>query len=138
MNNINKWSCTKSKNYRKFIFHEHGKKLIKHFAKKGFSVYWGVNGTPPNTLKLFSAKCFIKKFPRSWKMQFWSLQDILLNILLILFNNVLYKCKALKDEGNEWLLLDVNPETMFLQVQKMPKATKIRKCLPKTISWVIW
>ena len=29
------------------------KKLIKYFAEKSCSVLRGVNGTPPNTLKLF-------------------------------------------------------------------------------------
>ena len=31
--------------------------------------------------------------------------------------------KASYDEGNKWLLLDVNPKTSFLEVPKIPNAT---------------
>ena len=43
------------------------KKLIKYLAKKSFGVFGGVLLTPQNTLKLYSAKCFINFLRRSKK-----------------------------------------------------------------------
>ena len=48
-------------------------------------------------------------------------------------HNKLLICKALNNDGNEWLLLDVNPKTKFLDVKKFPKATKIKECLQKKL-----
>ena len=61
---------------------------------------------------------------------FLSFQDFLYNSLLILFNNVLLYCKAINNDGNKCLLSDVNPKTMFLVIQKIPKAQNL-KILPK-------
>ena len=36
-------------------------------------------------------------------------------------------------ECNKGLFLDVNPKRHFLDIQKIPKATKLKKCLPKKI-----
>ena len=41
-------------------------------------------------------------------------------------------------ERNEELFLDVNQKRPFLDRQKIPKATKLKKCPQKKISWVIW
>ena len=45
--------------------------------------------------------------------------------MLILFNNVLCYCKALNDNGNKLLLLDVNAKTRFLGIQKDLKIAKM-------------
>ena len=64
---------------KKYVFLERDKKIYKTFCgKKSFSVLRAVNGTLPNTLKLF--------------------------------------CKTLNNDGNKWLLLDVNPKTTCLDV----------------------
>ena len=54
-----------------------------------------------------------------------------------MFNNVLCYCRAINNDGNKWLLLNVNPKTRFLDVHKIPKAPKNFKCLLKK-SRVIW
>ena len=62
----------------------------------------------------------------SWKIPFLLFQDFSYNNLLILFNIDLCDCKAFKETGNKWIILDVNPKTGFWEVQKFPKATKIK------------
>ena len=112
---------------------------MKHFAGKSFSVLRGVNGTPPSTLKLFPDKYFIIFFLTLMKNKFYYIsQDLLHNNLLVLFNNVFCYYKEINNDGNKWLLLDVSPKTMFLDVQWIPKAPKLKKCLKKNNSWVIW
>ena len=49
------------------------------------------------------------------------------------YNNVLCGRKTLNNNSNEWLLLDVNPKTRFLGVQKLSRAPKLEKCLPNKI-----
>ena len=58
---------------------------------------------------------------------FFSFQDFLHKHLLILFNYVLCYCKAVNINGNKWLLLDVNPKTRFVGIQKILKALKLKK-----------
>ena len=53
LNNVRKLLCKKSWIDTKCIFHESYNKLINHLAEKCISGVGGVNGTPPNTLKLF-------------------------------------------------------------------------------------
>ena len=65
------------------------------------------------------------------KNHFISSQDFVHNNLLILFSNVLCNCKASNNDGNKWLLLDVNPKTWFLHIQKIPKAQKLKKISQK-------
>ena len=101
LNNISTLLCKKSWNDTKYIFHDRKIKQIKHMAERRFIVLRGVNGTP----------------------HFWH------NHLLILFNNILCYCKALNNDGKKWLLLDVNPKTRFLDLQKIQKASKIQKYL---------
>ena len=84
--------------------------------------------TPQNILKLFSVLFFYKLFATLMKIHFLSFHDILLKNLLMFFNYVLYFCKTSYNEGNKWLLLDVNPKTKFFELQKKSKATKITKC----------
>ena len=43
------------------------------------------------------------------------------NNLLMLFNIVMWHCRASSNEGNKWLLFDVNPKTVFLEVNKFQK-----------------
>ena len=88
------------------------------FEGKSVSVFVGIPMVPQKTLELFSKKCFVNFFVRSWKRTFVSFHDFGYTNLLILFNNVMYNCKAKNNNGNEWLLLDVNPTTMFLDVKK--------------------
>ena len=57
-------------------------------------------------------------------------------------NYVLCYCKALNNNGIKWVLLDVNPETRFLVVQKILKAPPKKKHLLdliviKNILWII-
>ena len=60
---------------------------------------------------------------------FLLLHNFLHNNLLILFINALCYCKALNNDGNKWLLIDVNPKIRLLDVQKIPKAQKFQPCL---------
>ena len=100
----------KSWNDTKCIFHERDNKLLKHFEVKSFSVLSGVNGLPPNTLKLFFGEIFYYFFSLIMKNLFLSFQDFLHNNLLMLFNNVLCYCKGFNNYSNKRLLIDVNPE----------------------------
>ena len=51
-------SYKKSRNGCESIFHECDKKIIKHLAKKSFSVFKGAKRAPLKTLKLFFDKMF--------------------------------------------------------------------------------
>ena len=102
-------------------------KLIKQLAKKSLSVFWGGSLAPPNTLKLVSAKCLFNFVSRSWKIHFVSFQDFWHNHLRILLYNVLCYRKALNNNSNKWLLLGISPKSRFLNVQKIPKAQKLKK-----------
>ena len=128
----------KSWNDSKCIFHKREKKIIKHFAEKSFSVFRGLPWAPPNTLKLFSAKCFIIFFSRLRKVHLLSFQDILHKNLLVLSSNVIFYYNTVKIEYNDGLFLDVNEKRPFLDIKRIPKATQIKKCSPKKFSWVIW
>ena len=128
----------KSWNDGKCIFHKRDKKIIKHFAKKSFSVFGGAHGRPLNTLKLFSAKCFIIFFSRLWKIHLLSFQDFLHKNLLVSSSNVIFHYNTVKIEYNDGLFLDVNEKRPFLDIKRIPKATKLKKCSPKKFSWVIW
>ena len=71
-------------------------------------------------------------------MIFFSLYHLrcLTEHLLILINNVLCYCKAINNDGNEWLLLDVNPKTKFSDMQKSSKGPKknfFQKNLPSDL-----
>ena len=114
------------------------KKKKKHFAKKSFSVFRSLPWAPPNTLKLFSAKCFIIFFSRLWKIHLLSFQDFFHKNLLVSSSNVIFHYNTVKIEYNDGLFLDVNEKRPFLDIKRIPKATKLKKCSPKKFSWVIW
>ena len=67
----------------------------------------------------------------SWKIHFVSFRDFLYNNLMIRFNIVLCYCKELNNDRNKLLLLDENPKTRILEIQKNPNALKLQKCLQK-------
>ena len=103
------------------------KNLIKHLAENSFSVFWGVSLTPFNTLKLFSAKCFI----------FLTLMINTFGIISRFFtqqfadiNNFLCYCEALNKDGKTWLVFDVNPKPSFYTYKKFQRTPNF-KCLPK-------
>ena len=51
--------------------------------------------------------------------------------LLVLPTNVFSHYNTFKIECNEGHFLDVNQKRTFLDIQKIPKATKLKKCVPK-------
>ena len=57
-------------------------------------------------------------FTNPEKYVFLSFQDICYNNSLILWNNVLSYYKALNNDGNKGLLLDVNPKPFFFTFKK--------------------
>ena len=59
---------------------------------------------------------------RSWKKPFCIISRFLHNNLLILFYKVGCYWKAISNDGNKWILLDVNPNTRFLDLQKIPES----------------
>ena len=88
--------------------------------KKSCSLLRGVNGTAPNTLNFFWLSVlliFSLTIKKNYQTRF------LHNNFLILCNKVLWYCKSLSNDGNEWLLLDVNPKTKILG-SKAPKLLK--------------
>ena len=69
-------------------------------------------------------------------VSFDQIEDVLHNNLLILFNIVLCYCKALNNGSNEWLILNVNPKTRFLDVHKIAKIQK-KLFVSKKNYWLI-
>ena len=53
---------------------------------------------------------------------------------MIRFNIVLCYCKELNNDRNKLLLLDENPKTRILEIQKNPNALKLQKKSSKKIS----
>ena len=58
------------------------------------------------------------------EIHFVSFQDFVYNNLFVLVHIVPSYCKALNNDGNKCLLLDVNLKTRFLDAQKIQKAQK--------------
>ena len=106
----------KTLNVKLYIFHDQWEKFIKQLTEMSFNVLGGNPLKPLSTLKLFSpTKCFIT-FLLHNKNTFLMISRFLHNNLLILFNDVLCNSKALNNDGNKWLFLNVNPKTRFLDV----------------------
>ena len=82
--------------------------------------------TPLNTLRLFAPRWFINLF-RLMINTFCIILRFLPDNLLILFKIVLSYCKALNNNCNNWLLLDVKPKNRFLDIKKIPKAPPPQK-----------
>ena len=121
-------------NDTKWIFHEQNFFLIKGLAEKGFSVFRGINETPPNTLKLVLAKCSINFSHHSRKIYILTMfYTKMLSYYIIMFS---FYCKAINNDGNK-LFFYVNPKTRFLDVQKITKNPP-KKYLQKKNSWVNW
>ena len=57
---------------------------------------------------------------------------------LVLPRNMIFHYNTFQIERNKGLFLDVNQKRPFLGLQKITKATKLKKCPTKQISWVIW
>ena len=76
-------------------------------------MFRGLPWAPPNTLKLFSAKCFIIFFSRLWKIHLLSFQDFLHKNLLVSSSNVIFHYNTVKIEYNDGLFLDVNEKKTF-------------------------
>ena len=123
------WNVTETEMWLKLKCHWNGNVTetfseSETFCQLSFSVFWGVNGTPPNTLNLFSMKSFIYFVCANYIFHFFKL--FYTTIFWYCSIMIFCACKEFLEMGNEWLLFDINPKTRFSEMQKIPKVTKIK------------
>ena len=73
---------------------------------------------PSNTLKLFSAKCFLNIFLTLMKIVFLTISRFFHNKLLVLSKNALSKNYTFKIECNKGPFPDLNLKTRFFEGKK--------------------
>ena len=102
-------------------FYERVKKLINILQKISFSLLRGVSGTPPNTLTLWFGQMFNNFSHRSWLFFFYQFKKNYTTSCWYCSIMFFFYCKALNNNGNKWILLDVNPRTEFLTYHKFQR-----------------
>ena len=114
----------------KCIFHKHELKKIKHFAKMSFSVFGGAHKRPLNTL-FFFGKMFYYFFLHANKKLICHPFKIFFKLIcrfyvaIWFFTIIHFKLSVTKE------FFYVNQKRSFLDIQKITKATKLKKCPPK-------
>ena len=84
--------------------------------------------------KTFFGKIFYNFFYTPMKNIFIIISRFFPHIFLDLVKICVFKVEYISIECNEGFFLDVNQKRRFLDLQNIPKTTKLKKFLPKKIS----